>query len=103
MRFLPVLVLLSTLAHAAPGRRFALVVGANGGARGAQPLRYAAADGARVARVLRELGGFAADDVVELHTPNAPALGDAMARMAARINNAEVNGRPPLVLFYYSG
>jgi len=90
-------------ANAAPARRLALVVGDNRGDAGDQPLRFAEADAARVARVLRELGGFAKEDVVELRTPDAAAVRLAMEALAARAADETRAGRPPLLLFYYSG
>ncbi len=95
--------LVASLAVASPGRRLALVVGANRGDPGDQPLRFAEADAARMAHVLRELGGFAAGDVVELRTPDAAALQRAMDALAARADAEAKAGRPPLLLFYYSG
>src|SRR5262245_25411589 len=95
------LLLVCANAAAAPARRFALVVGANRGDAVDQPLRYAEADAARMARVLRDLGGF--HDVVELKTPDQAALTRALDELQTRLASEAAAGRPPLLLFYYSG
>ena len=43
--------------------RTAVIVGSNEGAAGRSALRFAESDAAKLARVLVELGGFAAEDV----------------------------------------
>lgn len=90
-------------AAASPGRRLALVVGANRGDGNDEPLRFAEADATRMARVLRELGGFGKDDIVELRTPDAPSVEKAMADLSSRAADEAKAGRAPLILFYYSG
>ena len=100
---LAVLLLIPIAAQAAPGRRFAMIVGANRGDAADQPLRFAEADAKRMARTLRELGGFAAADIVELNTPSAADVARGLASLSERILVEAKSGRPSLLLFYYSG
>ena len=67
------------LASAAPVRRLALVVGANQGAAGRVPLRYAVADAERFADLVSHIGGVAPSDRVVLRDPTRRALADALA------------------------
>jgi hypothetical protein len=97
------LLLTANTVGASPGRRLALVVGANRGDGSDEPLRFAEADATRMARVLRELGGFQKDDIVELRTPDAPSVEKAMADLSSRAADEARAGRAPLILFYYSG
>jgi hypothetical protein len=94
---------LQATALAAPGRRFALVIGANRGAEEDQPLKFAEADADRMARVLRDLGGFSPGDVVALATPSASQVLSAMDSLSGRVAAERAAGRSPLLLFYYSG
>lgn len=103
MRTVILCLLAAAVVHAAPGRRLALVIGANRGDGGDEPLRFAEADASRMARVLTELGGFAKSDVVELKTPDAREAARTMAALEQRAGDEARAGKPPLLLFYYSG
>ena len=72
------------VAHAAP-RRFAVIVGQATGLPGDEPLRFAETDAQRVAAVLRELGGFAAEDVVVLSRSKAAEVRRALITVNARL------------------
>lgn len=85
------------VAHAAP-RRFAVIVGQATGLPGDEPLRFAETDAQRVAAVLRELGGFAAEDVVVLSRSKAAELRRALITVNARLR--EVPGETVLFVFY---
>ncbi len=92
------------LAHlaAAEVRRFAVIIGNNTGARDDVELRYAESDAARVARVLRELGGFQPADIVLLQGEAARAVKGSLRAVDERIRAA--NARADTLLFvYYSG
>lgn len=79
--------------------RHALIVGANEGGRGLDPLRYAELDAQRVAEVLTELGGF---DPAHIDVLYAPTAGELKAALHA---HSAVSGSfdDDLFLFYYSG
>ena len=88
-------------------RRFALVVGANHGGADRVTLRYANTDAQNFARVLQELGGVAASDVVLLRDPDRAALDRGFERVRANIaasaaatGNAAVRSE---LIVYYSG
>lgn len=103
MKFgLAVLVLAVTVSHAAAEhRRYALLIGsATGADAGQERLRYAEADAERLAAVLRELGGFPAEDVVVLRSAPAPEVRRAISSLNDRIRKA---GGDSLLLVFYSG
>lgn len=85
------------VAHAAP-RRFAVIVGQAVGLPGDERLRFAETDAQRVAAVLRELGGFAAEDIVVLTRSKAAELRRALITVNARLR--EVPGETVLFVFY---
>jgi hypothetical protein len=79
-------------------RRFALLVGAATG-EGSEPrLQFAEADAERIAAVLRDVGGFGAEDVVVLNTVSAGELRRALIALNARVR--EVQGDSLLFVFY---
>ncbi len=84
-------------------RRFALVVGANDGGRQRVPLRYAGADARAMARVLRQLGGVAPQDLVLVLVPDRLALADGFTRLSKMLAGQRSPGRRVELLFYYSG
>ncbi len=79
--------------------RHALIVGANDGGEGLEPLRYAEADAGRVHAVLAELGGFDADRITVLASPDRDELEAALRRHASLARGSDQD----LFLFYYSG
>ena len=81
----------------------ALVVGSNAGGRGQAELRFAERDARRMAEVLRELGGFPAEQVDLVLAPSRSQLDRALDRLARRVADDVAAGRTPRVLFYYSG
>jgi len=101
------LLLLAVLAlpgTVAAGERFALVVGANEGGRDAGPLYFAETDAERVADVLEGLGNVPGDHIVLLRSPTRAGFDGAMARLSARIAEAEATGDGhTTVFFYFSG
>ncbi|HEU5060734.1 MAG TPA: caspase family protein [Kofleriaceae bacterium] len=106
------LVLAAVLAAGMPGARaaappdpaaHALVVGSNAGGRGQAELRFAERDARRMAELLRELGGFPAEQVDLVLAPSRSQLDRALDRLARRVADDVAAGRTPRVLFYYSG
>ena len=91
---------LMSAAPARAGHRLALLVGADHGDAGEAELRYAAAEAARLGAVLRDVGDFAADDVVVLSAPTPETLTQALAQLRAR---AEAAGDGALLFVFYSG
>lgn len=92
-----------TLAFAPPAgaaRRVAVVVGANDGLPDEVSLRYAEADAERIARILRDLGGFGAADVLLLTGVDAEEVRRALIGVNARLR-AEAGDA--LLFVYYSG
>ena len=79
--------------------RHALVVGANDGGGGLERLRYAEADAGRIVDVLTELGGFDADAVTVLASPDRDQLDAALRRHADLARSSSQD----LFFFYYSG
>ena len=82
---------------------YALVVGSNTGGPGQAELHYAEDDARRVAQVLTELGGYAADHVEVVVHPTPAELRDRIAELAARVQADAAAGRQTRVFFYYSG
>jgi hypothetical protein len=92
----------SATAHAE--ERFALVVGANEGGRGAGALYFAELDAERVADVLESLGGIPRDQIILLRSPTRAGFDGAMARLSARVAEGEATGDGhTTVFFYFSG
>lgn len=79
--------------------RHALIVGANDGGEGLEPLRYAEADAGRVHEVLEELGGFESSRVTVLNSPDRDELEAALRKHGTMARGSEQD----LFLFYYSG
>jgi uncharacterized caspase-like protein len=79
-------------------RRFALLIGQRAGLVDDEPLRFAESDAERVGAVLRELGGFASEDVIILTASTAPQVRRALISLNARLR--EVSGDSLLFVFY---
>lgn len=104
-KWVPVLfgLCLATSAEAGQPRRFALLVGNNQGSGETVELRYAESDVQKVAGVLRDLGGFRAEDLVILLGKKAPDFTAALEQLEAKIAAEAEPGVPTTLLFYYSG
>ena len=98
--------LLITLATADPAiadpapQRFALLIGANSGDAGDQELLYAETDAAKIAEILRELGGFAAEDVQVLTNATATDVRRSLAAIGKRV---EMSRGDSVLFVFYSG
>ena len=100
------LFLLASVAHAAPTqplRRFALVIGSNGGAGEREQLRYAGHDASNVADVLQQLGGVTKPDLALLREPDRTAIDDAFDAISQRVRDERKPGQRVELVVYYSG
>jgi hypothetical protein len=99
----------ASLLAAAPARaevhRVALIVGNNVGAAKRRPLRFAEDDALKLARVLRELGGFAQPDIYLLRGRSLATLQQALAGVRQRVTSWRAGdpGARVHVLFFFSG
>lgn len=84
-------------------RRFALVVGVNDGGPTRARLRYAVTDARSMARVLQNLGGVAASDLVIVADPNRAALEAGFTEVERLLRASEQPGVRRELLVYYSG
>ena len=85
-------------------QRFALIVGNNQGHAPDMELRYAEADAAKVAQVLRDLGGFQPADTVILRGEDAQTVRSSLISLNDRIRAAQaIPGQQALLFVYYSG
>ena len=88
--------IISLLASSALGQgRAALIIGSNEGDVADVTLRYAESDARHVADVLRTLGGFDAENAIELLAPHA----DDVRRVLKRLSGT----RWDVLVIYYSG
>jgi hypothetical protein len=90
----------SNAVNSSPPRRIALVIGANAAAPGRKSLRFSKQDAQAMGRVLRELGGFARDDVSVLLDPNPELVLSALDTLLARVRGSS---QETMLVFYYSG
>ncbi|MFT3711965.1 MAG: caspase family protein [Archangium sp.] len=84
-------------------RRFALVAGANDGGSTRVQLRYANSDARAMTRVLTQLGGVDARDVVTVEDPTPEQLTAALQQLQSRLTEAKSGPARLEVFFYYSG
>jgi len=97
---------IAALAVAAPSvvlaaERVAVIMGNNVGATDETELRYAEDDAERIQRVLHDLGGFGAEDMVLLRGESTETARRAIIRANDRLRN-EANSHGTLIV-YYSG
>ena len=89
-------------AREARWERFAVVVGADRGAHGSATLRYAERDAAKVADLLREVGGMPAERIHLLRGVDADTVRTRLMEIEAEIS-ARSEESSTLLLFFYSG
>ena len=95
---------LTTFPAAAQPRRVAVVVGNNAGMSDELDLRFAERDAAKVARVLTDLGGFAAPDVHLVLGQRAEHVRDLLGGLAFEAPDEDaLAGDESTLLLYYSG
>jgi hypothetical protein len=83
--------------------KLALLVANHEGGAGLAKLRYAGRDGARLADVLDELGGFDRDDMLSVIDGDASAVISSLDDMEHKVVVAKQDGDEVVLLFYYSG
>lgn len=84
----------------AESKRFALLIGAAKGDPGEPTLRFAEADAERVASILRDVGGFAPEDVIVLKTAKASEVRRTLLALNVR---ARDTAGDTLLFVFYSG
>lgn len=100
------LFLLASVASAAPTqplRRFALIIGSNGGAGEREQLRYAGHDASSFADVLQQLGGVNKPDLALLREPDRAAIDGAFDAISQRVRDERKPGQRVELVVYYSG
>jgi hypothetical protein len=99
------LLLLAVLSVALPAsarvQRFALLVGNDAGHAPDAQLRYAESDAAKVAQVLRDLGGFEPADMVVLRGENASTVRSSLISLNDRIRAVQALPGQQALLFVY--
>jgi len=83
--------------------RYAIVIGNNQGAADEAPLRWAEDDAAKVARVLRELGGFRTENMLLMRGESAEAIRRALIATNDRIRTRPAASGKAMLLVYFSG
>lgn len=94
---------LASASASAGTQRFALVVANHDGGSGLPRLRYAERDGARLADVLTELGGFSRADILSVTDGDSAAVLNTLDEVERRVDEARAAGDDVVFLFYYSG
>ena len=89
-------------AHAAVDR-YAVIVGANLGARDEPRLRFAESDAVKLRDALREVGGFAPENLVLLQGEDVAAVRSAVIATNDRVRDSVAAGHQVLLVVYYSG
>ena len=89
------------IAHRPTAHAYALVVGSNPGGQGQETLRYAEEDAARMARILRELGGYGPGRVQLVTRPTPERLLEEIAAIGDALATAPAE--ESAFFFYYSG
>ena len=84
-------------------RRFAFLAGVNDGGGGRTRLRYATSDARAVSRVLVEMGGVGAEDVVFAAEPDRTVFLQQLDQLRGVIAAARRPGLRTELIFYYSG
>ena len=83
--------------------RYAVLIGANEGARGDRPLSFAETDAERVAEVLADLGDVPAENQVLLRGKTASVVRRALITVNDRIRTTQRDGDESELVVYYSG
>ncbi len=84
-------------------RAYAVIIGANQGGQGQEPLRYAEDDAVRFAAVLRELGQHASPDLRVLLHPSGRDVVATIDDVAQKLRGHKERGEQAVFYFYYSG
>jgi hypothetical protein len=97
------LLLLAALPSGARVENLALIIGVDEGLASDRALKYASRDAQRMARVIRELGGFDKDRVYLLLNPGLPRVLSSLEEIRGRVKELKRAGAQTSVLLYYSG
>ena len=81
-------------------KRIALIIGHNRGDRSLRALQFAQRDASRLAGLLKELGGYASDQVYLLKAPTPGQVRKTIIKIQRRLRK---EGKAGVFLFYYSG
>jgi Caspase domain len=85
-------------------QRFAVIIGNDRGSSDDVPLRYAASDAAKVAAVLRDVGGVQPANLVVLRNESAATVRSTLITFNDRIRSVQASPATQTLLFvYYSG
>ena len=103
LRCLCFFALLPLLSQAETQERFALVIGANLGDVGDEPLRFAQEDAAKMARILTRFGAVPEENLVLLQGRTAARVENAFQSLTRRIQEAQGEDKETLLFVYYSG
>ena len=102
LAFLLVL-LASAEAFGAGQERFAVVIGANFGEAGDEPLRFAEEDARKMAQILTRFSGIREENLLLLQGRSAQRVETAFKAMTQRIRAAQSAHRETFLVVYYSG
>lgn len=97
-----VLTIIAGSPASAGAERYAIVAANNRGWGSDRPLRYAHRDAARLGRILREIGGFKRDNIVQIASASPARIEAAFRRLGTKIAGG---GPAPesMLFFFYSG
>ncbi|NOU27917.1 MAG: caspase family protein, partial [Polyangiaceae bacterium] len=84
-------------------RAYAVIIGANQGGQGQEPLRYAEDDAVRFAAVLRELGQHESPELRILLHPTGREVVATIDDVAQKLRGHKERGEQAVFYFYYSG
>jgi len=95
--------LISSTALAKGQERFALLVGANLGEPGDEPLRFAEEDAGKMAKILSRFASIREEDLLLLQGRSAERVEAAFKSLSLRIKAARDAQKETLLVVYYSG
>ena len=101
--FFALFTLSASTAHGAGQERFALIIGANLGEPGDEPLRFAEEDARKMAHILTRFGSVPEENLLLLQGRNATRVEAAFKSLTNRIQAARQAQKETVLLVYYSG
>ena len=96
-------VLASFPAYGGGQERFALLIGANIGEPGDQPLRFAEEDARKMAHILTRFGSVPEENMLLLQGRNATRVEAAFRALTERIQTSQAAKKETVLIVYYSG
>ena len=97
------LLCISSVAQATEQERFALVIGANLGEPGDEPLRFAEDDAGKMAQILSRFALVREENLLLLQGRSAQRVEAAFRSLNERIKTAQSANKETLLIVYYSG